>query len=100
MEWLAKREVAPHYRDIKKERPSRKEIETWHRASGLPLKNFFNTRGQLYRQMELKERLPDMDEEEQYELLASDGLLVKRPILVGTDFVLVGFNEKEWAEKI
>ena len=77
-----------------------RRTEQWHKASGLPLKKFFTTSGQLYKSMNLTDKLPDMSEEEQYSLLASDGMLVKRPILVGTDFVLVGFKEMEWEEKL
>lgn len=72
----------------------------WHEKSGLPLKRFFNTSGMLYKSMGLKDKLPGMSEEEQYALLATDGMLVKRPVLVGEDFVLVGFREKEWAEHL
>ena len=72
------------------------ELKTWHRMSGLPLKKFFNTSGLLYKDMNLKERLPEMSEEEQYALLATDGMLVKRPMLIGEDFVLVGFKEADW----
>ncbi len=87
-------------RDIKQENPTIEELKTWHRKSGLPLRRFFNTSGQLYRSMGLSGKLPDMPEEEQYALLASDGMLVKRPIVVGEDFVLVGFRQKEWEEKL
>ena len=76
------------------------ELKAWHQRSGLPLKKFFNTSGLLYKDMKLKDRLPGMSEEEQYELLATDGMLVKRPLLVGDDFVLVGFKETEWEEKL
>lgn len=72
----------------------------WHEKSGLPLKRFFNTSGQLYRQNNIKDRLPDMTQEEQYELLATNGMLVKRPIIVGEDFILVGFKEKEYEERL
>lgn len=87
-------------RHIKEENPTREELRTWWKESGLPLKKFFNTSGQLYKSMELKDKLPAMSEEEQLELLASDGMLVKRPILVGKDFVLVGFREAEWEQKL
>lgn len=87
-------------RHIKENNPTAQELKTWHQASGLPLKKFFNTSGMLYKEMGLKDKLPNMSEEEQFELLASDGMLVKRPILVGDDFVLVGFKEPEWAEKL
>jgi len=71
-------------------------LKDWHQKSGLPLKKFFNTSGQLYKELKLKDKLPTMSEEEQYNLLASDGMLVKRPILIGDDFVLVGFKETDW----
>lgn len=87
-------------RHIKEENPTVEELKAWHEKSGLPLKKFFNTSGQLYKGMGLKDRLPSMSEEEQYALLASDGMLVKRPILVLDDKVLVGFKEAEWAEKL
>ena len=87
-------------RHIKEENPTLEELRTWWKASGLPLKKFFNTSGLLYKSMELKDKLPTMSEEEQLALLATDGMLVKRPILVGEDFVLVGFREADWAEKM
>lgn len=71
-------------------------MKEWHKKSGLPLKKFFNTSGQLYKELKLKDKIPNMSEEEQYSLLASDGMLVKRPILIGDDFVLVGFKEEDW----
>ena len=85
-------------RDIKIQNPTKEELKEWHEKSSLPLKRFFNTSGMLYKEQELKERLPQMTEEEQYEVLASDGMLVKRPILVTQDTVLTGFKEKEWEE--
>lgn len=97
--WLDGRGISYTDRHIKLENPTREELEAWHRKSGLPLKRFFNTSGQRYRELELKDRLPAMTEPEQYELLASDGMLVKRPLLIGEDFVLVGFREAEWAER-
>ena len=87
-------------RHIKEERPTLEELRDWHQRSGLPLKKFFNTSGLLYKSLALKDKLPQMTEEEQLELLASDGMLVKRPILVGEDFLLVGFKEEQWAEKL
>ena len=98
--WLDERQVSYEDRHIKEQNPTLEELKQWHKTSGLPLKKFFNTSGQLYKSMNLKDKLPDMSEEEQYSLLASDGMLVKRPILVGTDFVLVGFKETEWEEKL
>ena len=83
-------------RDIKANNPSREELQNWYAASGLPLKRFFNTSGQQYRALGLKDKLPDMPEDAQFALLASDGMLVKRPLLVGGGHVLVGFREKEW----
>ena len=85
-------------RDIKSDHPTAEELRTWHAQSGLPLKRFFNTSGVLYRELGLKDKLPAMTEEEQYPVLASDGLLVKRPLLIAGDHVLVGFREKEWAD--
>lgn len=87
-------------RHIKEDNPKAEELRTWQRASGLPLKRFFNTSGLLYKSLELKDKLPSMTEEEQLNLLATDGMLVKRPILVGEDFVLVGFREQEWEAKL
>ena len=87
-------------RHIKEDNPTAEELKTWQRASGLPLKKFFNTSGLVYKSLGLKDKLPTMTEEEQFELLATDGMLVKRPILVGDDFVLVGFKEADWAEKV
>lgn len=83
-------------RNIKEQNPTIEELKDWHKASGLPLKKFFNTSGMLYRSMELAKKLPSMSEDEQFALLASDGMLVKRPILVADNTVLVGFKESEW----
>ncbi len=85
-------------RDIKADNPTVEELKEWHKVSGLPLKKFFNTSGLLYKSLNLKEKLPKMTDEEQYALLATDGMLVKRPLLVSDDFVFVGFKEKEWRE--
>jgi len=87
-------------RDIKEEKPTYEELETWYRRSGLPLRRFFNTSGLQYRALELKERLPKMSEEEQLRLLATDGMLVKRPLLIDGDTVLVGFREADWKEAL
>ena len=84
-------------RDIKTQNPTQEELRLWHQKSGLPLKRFFNTSGQQYRALELKDKLPTLTEEEQFSLLATDGMLVKRPLLVTEDRVLVGFKEAEWA---
>ena len=94
--WLEDNGFEFDARDIKEENPTREELIEWHAKSGLPWKRFFNTSGQLYRQMGIKDKLPEMTEEEIIDLLASDGLLVKRPILVDGDTVLVGFKEAEY----
>lgn len=98
--WLDEKGVEYEARDIKEENPSAEELKEWHKKSGLPLKRFFNTSGMLYKEMKLKDRLPDMSEEEQLELLATDGMLVKRPILVTEEKAFPGFREKEWEELI
>ena len=98
--WLEARGVTPDTRDIKTDNPTEAELRRWHAASGLPLKRFFNTSGLQYKALGLKDKLPAMSEDEQFALLATDGMLVKRPILVGDDFVLTGFREKEWSEKL
>ena len=98
--WLDEKGVSYKERHIKEDNPSVKEIKEWHTKSGMPLKKFFNTSGLLYKELQLKDKLEKMSEEEQYKLLASDGMLVKRPILVGEKFVLTGFREKEWEEKV
>ena len=87
-------------RDIKADNPTESELRQWHEKSGLPLKKFFNTSGNLYKELHLNDRLPGMSEDEQFALLASDGMLVKRPIAVDGDTVLVGFKEADWAEKL
>ncbi len=97
--WLDDNKIEYELRDIKLESPTFEELSEWYKKSGLPLKKFFNTCGLLYKSLDLKNKLPEMNEEEMLKLLASDGMLVKRPILVGEDFVLVGFKEAEW-EKI
>ena len=94
--WLDDKKIEYEYRDIKEENPSLEELTTWYKMSGLPLKKFFSTSGLLYKSMELKDKLPAMSEEEQLKLLASDGMLVKRPLVIGDNFVLVGFKESEW----
>lgn len=99
--WLDEHDMDYDIRDIKTDNPDLAELELWHQASGLPLKKFFNTSGQLYRSLELSKKLPEMSDAEQYALLASDGMLVKRPILVTDDNkVLVGFKEDQWAETL
>ena len=87
-------------RDIKLDNPTEEELRAWHAASGLPLKKFFNTSGLQYKALGLKDKLPTMTEDEQFALLATDGMLVKRPILVGEDFVLTGFRQAEWEAKL
>lgn len=94
--WLDENQVGYTFRDIKEDNPTLAELKDWHARSGLPLKKFFNTSGQLYRSMELSKKLKDMSEEEQFALLASDGMLVKRPLVVAEGKVLVGFKEADW----
>ena len=98
--WLQENQKEFEERDIVLQNPQKEELEEWYHKSGLPLRRFFNTSGMLYRDMQLKEKLPEMSEEKQLELLASNGMLVKRPIVVLEDTVLVGFREKEWMEKL
>lgn len=95
--YLAEKGLNFEERDIKTENPTKEELISWYKMSGLPLKRFFNTSGILYKEMQLKDKLPDMTEDEQLSLLATDGMLVKRPIVVTDEKVLVGFKEKEWA---
>ena len=94
--WLDGRGVSYEARDIKEDRPTLEELREWQRRSGLPLKRFFNTSGMLYRDLGLKDKLPGMSEEEQLALLSSDGMLVKRPLLITDKTALPGFREKEW----
>ncbi|NLL40142.1 MAG: arsenate reductase family protein, partial [Clostridiales bacterium] len=94
--WLEANNIAFEERHIKENNPTVEELKDWHKKSGLPLKRFFNTSGLLYRELKLKDKLPTMSGDEQYNLLASDGMLVKRPILVGDGFVLAGFKEADW----
>lgn len=94
--YLDERGSVVETRDIKTKNPTKEELREWYEKSGLPLKRFFNTSGMIYREMQLKDKLPAMSEEEQLELLATDGMLVKRPILVLDDKVFVGFKVKEW----
>lgn len=94
--WLQKKGIAYEFRHIADEKPSYEELKEWHAKSGLDLKRFYNTSGRLYKSMALKDKIPSMSEEEQYELLSTDGLLVKRPIVIDGDTVLVGFKEPEW----
>ena len=98
--WLDEHQISYEERDIKENNPSLEELKEWYQRSGLPLKRFFNTSGMLYKEMKLKDKLPEMSEEEQLELLASDGMLVKRPIVVTKERVLVGFKEAQWEEEL
>ena len=98
--WLDENGISYALRDIKEENPSLEELTEWYKRSGLPLKKFFNTSGLLYKSMELKDKLHGMVEDEMLTLLATDGMLVKRPILIGDELVLVGFKEAEWKEKL
>ena len=96
--WLDINKVVYEERNIKEDNPTLEELKIWYEKSGLPLKRFFNTSGMLYRELKLKDRLPEMSEDEQLELLASDGMLVKRPMVVGDGYVLTGFKEAEWEQ--
>ena len=98
--WLDDHNIEYESRHIVEDNPTASEIEEWYNKSGLPLKRFFNTSGMKYRELKLKDKLPNMSEKEQFELLATDGMLVKRPVVVADDFVLVGFKVKEWEEKL
>ena len=98
--WLESQGIAYTERNIAEENPTYAELKEWYKKSGLPLKRFFNTSGLLYKSMQLKDKLPEMREEEQLKLLATDGMLVKRPLVVDGDNVLTGFKEAEWAEKM
>ena len=100
LKWLEAHGISFEERAMVEERPTFEELKEWYEKSGLPLKKFFNTSGNLYKQMNLKDKLKEMSEEEQLKLLATDGMLVKRPLVVGEDFVLTGFREKEWEEKM
>ena len=96
LQWLQDQNIAYIERDIAKENPSKEELVRWHELSGLDWKRFFNTSGLKYKELKLKDKLPLMSDEEKADLLATDGMLVKRPLVVGEDFVLVGFREAEW----
>ena len=98
--WLEEQGVAAEVRDIKQDNPTEQELRTWHKMSGLPLKRFFNTSGLQYKALGLKDKLPQMSEAEQFALLATDGMLVKRPLLIGDDFALPGFKQTEWEDKL
>ena len=94
--WLQDRGISYEFKDLSKETPSAEALEKWHKISGKDIKKFFNTSGMKYRELDLKNRLTDMSDEEKYRLLASDGMLIKRPMIVDGDEVLIGFAEKEW----
>lgn len=96
--WLEEQGISFEERDIKLNNPTEEELRTWYKRSGLPLKRFFNTSGLQYKALGLKDKLPNMSEEEQLALLATDGMLVKRPLVVGEDFVLTGFKQAEWEQ--
>lgn len=99
-DFLDAKGIVYEWRDIRSSNPSREELKEWHARSKLPLKRFFNTSGQLYREQQLSTKLPLLTENEQYDVLASDGMLVKRPVLIGPDFVLLGFRPDEWEEQL
>ena len=98
--WLEEKGAAYDLRPIKEQNPTADELRTWIAASGLPVRKFFNTSGLLYKELQLKDKLPTMTEDEMIVLLATDGMLVKRPLLIGDDFVLVGFKEAEWEARV
>ena len=100
VKWLEEHKVVFEERPIVEENPTYEELKAWYEKSGLPLKKFFNTSGLLYKELNLKDKLAQMSEEEQLRLLATNGMLVKRPLVVGEEFVLVGFKEKEWGERM
>ena len=100
LKWLEARGISVQVRDIKENRPIEEELRLWHSMSKLPLKRFFNTSGLQYKALALKDKLPTLSDDEQYALLATDGMLVKRPLLIGDGWVLVGFREAEWAERL
>lgn len=98
--WLKEHGVSYEDRSIKEQNPTKEELTAWYRKSGLPLKRFFNTSGNLYKELGLKDKLPTMSEDEQLELLSTDGMLVRRPLVIGENFVLAGFREEEWQNKL
>mgnify|MGYP000009182408 FL=1 len=100
LKWLEVHNVEFEERAIKEENPTYEELKEWYTMSRLPLKKFFNTSGMIYKQMNLKDKLKEMTEDDQLKLLATDGMLVKRPLVIGDNFVLTGFKEKEWEEKL
>ena len=98
--WLDDNKIEYEFRDIKSENPTLEELTEWYKKSGLPIKKFFNTSGLLYKSLELKNKLPEMSDDDALKLLSTDGMLVKRPLLISDDFVLVGFKEAEWEAAI
>lgn len=100
LKWLDEHNIKYEARDIVKDNPTSEELKKWHQQSQLPIKRFFNTSGKLYREQKLKDKLEDMTTEEKYEILSTNGMLVKRPIVVSKNAVLTGFKEKEWEEKL
>ena len=98
--YLDEKGIEYELRNIKEENPTFEELEAWYKKSGLPLKKFFNTSGLLYKSMNLKEKLPEMSEEEKLKLLSTDGMLVKRPLLIGDGFVLTGFRQNDWENAV
>ncbi|MBN9303137.1 MULTISPECIES: arsenate reductase family protein [Dysgonomonas] len=98
--WLKENNVEVNSRDITKENPSKAELSEWIKKSGLPISRFFNTSGRIYKENNLKDKVKSASQEELLDILSSDGMVVKRPIVVGKDFVLVGFNEEEWIQKL
>ena len=98
LKWLEANNIAFEERPTVEQNPTYEELKAWHQMSGLPLKKFFNTSGMIYKEMKLKDKLAEMSEEEQLQLLATNGMLVKRPLVVGENFVLTGFKESEWNE--
>jgi len=100
LKWLDEKGISYELLDIKEQNPSEEDLRGWYQMAGLPLKKFFNTSGMIYRDMGLSKKLPDMSEDEQLALLATDGMLVKRPLLIGDDFVLTGFKEADWEDKL
>lgn len=100
LKFLNDRQISYQAKDLKEERPSKEDLKQWFLQSKLPLKRFFNTSGQVYKELALKDKLPALSEDEQLLLLSQNGMLIKRPLLVTPDYVLVGFKESEWEEKI
>ena len=98
--WLDENQIEYEFRDIKLDNPTLDELTEWHKKSGLTLKKFINTSGLFYKSLDLKNKLPAMSEDEMLSLLASDGMLVKRPLVIGENFVLVGFKEAEWSASL